>query len=185
MESQMTSTSCSLNPKQAQSLFTVLLNLQASCKVCLILTETSPTHAGKKKKKKIRVIFSVTQWKANFSLARQLMPLEIKLQTAHMPRPPVAGSPAQRVTKSSQHGKHMQILEQHRLFPSPAWRERRKRIRPPGAAEPKVWERVNLAASEPEKKGEVRSGKWGNLHPTSESTHLLLAVTGMTCRLHT
>lgn len=55
----MTSTSCSINPKQAQSLFTVLLNLQASCEVCLILTGTSPTHA--EKKKKIRVIFSVTQ----------------------------------------------------------------------------------------------------------------------------
>lgn len=100
MESQMSSTSCSLNPKQAQSLFTVLLNLQASCEVRLILTGTSPTHSGKKKKKKIRVIFSVTQWKANFSLARQLLLLEIKMQTAHMPRPPVAGSPAQGVTQS-------------------------------------------------------------------------------------
>lgn len=144
MESQMTSTSCSLNPKQAQSLFTVLLNLQAPCEECLILTGTTPAHAGKKEK--IRVIFSVTQWKANFSLARQLMPLEIKLQTAHKPRPPVAGSPAQGVTQSFQHCKHMQILEQHGFFPSPASRERRTRIRPPGAAEPKVWEGVNLAA---------------------------------------
>lgn len=65
------------------------------------------------------------------------MPLEIKLQTAHMPRPPVAGgSPAQGVTQSFQNGKHMQILEQHGFFPSPASRERRKRIRPPGTAEP-------------------------------------------------
>lgn len=184
MESQMTSTSCSSDPEQTQSLFTVLLNLQASYEVCLILTGTSPTHA--KKKKKIRVIFSVTQWKANFSLARQLMPLEIKPQTAHMPRPPVADAPAQGVTQSLQHGKHMQTLEQHGFFPPPASRERRKRFRPPGAAEPKVWERVNLSTSEPEKKKvAVRSGRWDNLHPTSESTHLLFVITGIICRLHT